>query len=291
MALVNLENKKQIIFLVLALGIGLVGTAAVGNFVTMSIKEETTRLAIQYQKAQEGKDQQYAQEMGNLKQELMAMDANTKKAIEEATRAATAAATAAANAARPAAVDPKTVVQRKSSLALRTPTGKRAVTVKMDSLGAVGGLVNPGDFVDVIAHLTVPSATSKGKETKPTVTAMLFQGLQILAINTNLDEEGLYDDQQKEPSLKMTFAVDPQEAGLLVFAEKNGRLELALRSPNEKGRQMLSAATWSALADYVLENNGADIELAPEQIETVVSDNKTRTPVQSFQVYRGGKER
>ena len=40
--------------------------AAVGNFVTMSIKEETTRLAIQYERAQEAKDKKNAEEVAAL---------------------------------------------------------------------------------------------------------------------------------------------------------------------------------------------------------------------------------
>ncbi|MBF0122629.1 MAG: Flp pilus assembly protein CpaB [Candidatus Omnitrophica bacterium] len=282
MALVDLENKKQIIILMAALGIGIFAAAAVGNFVTMSIKEETTRLAIQYEKAQELKDQQHTAEMDTLKQQIVAMDENIKKAVEDAARAA-----AAAERAKKPVVEDKGP-KRKNSLALRTPTGKRAITVKIDSLGAVGGLVNPGDFVDVIARLTLPPVTKKGKEIKTTVTTMLFQGLQILAINTNLDDAGLYDDQQKD-ALRITVAVDPQEAGLLSFADQNGRLELALRSPNEKGRQMLSTATWSALADYVLENNGADIEASSEKGDSGDSD-KSGTPKQQFQIYRAGKE-
>ena len=81
---------------------------------------------------------------------------------------------------------------RKPSLAIKTPVGKRAVTVMIDSLAAVGGLLNAGDFVDVIAELNVPSQDADRK----TVTAMIFQGLQVLAINTNEDDPGAYDEQQ-----------------------------------------------------------------------------------------------
>ena len=151
---------------------------------------------------------------------------------------------------------PKRKKIRKPSLALKTPVGKRAVTVMIDSLAAVGGLLNAGDFVDVIAQLNVPSQDPD----KKTVTAMIFQGLQVLAINTNEDDPGAYDDQQAASSLKITFAVDPQEAGLLAFANKNGTLELALRSPDESERQMVKADTWKTLADYVLKNQGLDIQ-------------------------------
>jgi Flp pilus assembly protein CpaB len=138
----------------------------------------------------------------------------------------------------------------------------------MDSLGAVGGLVNPGDYVDIIAHLNVPARDpeAKTKNKKDSVTAMIFQNIQILAINTNIDQPGVYDEQQKDKGLKLTFAVTPEEASLLAFAEKNGKIELALRSPNEKKPAMISAATWTTLAEYVLQNTGAELRVPDEPV-------------------------
>jgi len=86
--------------------------------------------------------------------------------------------------------------------------------------------------------------------------------------------------------LKITFAVDPQEAGLLAFADKNGNLELALRSPDDTEHQMVKANTWKTLADYVLKNQGLDIKNPDgEEIESKPEENK---PV--IQIFRGGKE-
>jgi pilus assembly protein CpaB len=170
---------------------------------------------------------------------------------------------------------------RKPSLALKTPVGKRAVTVMVDSLSAVGGLLNAGDFVDVIAQLNTPSQNAD----KKTVTAMIFQDLQVLAVNTNLNDPGAYDDQQAAAALKITFAVDPQEAGLLSFANKNGTLELALRSPDESDHKMVKADTWKTLADYVLKNQGLNIQ-DPDGDNT----NKSTAVKPNIQIFRGGKE-
>ena len=170
---------------------------------------------------------------------------------------------------------------------------KRAITVLLQSLGAVGGLLNPGDCVDVIAHLDMP--TGKKLDPKEKVTAMIFQNLQILAINTNIDEPGAYDVQQKENMLKVTFAVDPQEAGLLAFAEQNGTLELTLRTTAEKGLNMVPAANWSTLGEYVLENSGADIKLPGSEEDTKKTELSVETEtVQEtkpyIQIFRGGRE-
>jgi Flp pilus assembly protein CpaB len=179
----------------------------------------------------------------------------------------------------------------KPSLALKTPAGKRAVTVMVDSLAAVGGLLNPGDSVDVIAQLSVPTGSNPDKsERKNQVTAMIFQGLQVLAVNTNLDETGAYyDDQQAANAIRVTVAVDPQEAGLLSFANKNGKLELALRSNEDTEHQMVKASTWKTLADYVLENQGADIDL-PSSLKGDGAQATQTTDKPSIQIFRGGKE-
>jgi Flp pilus assembly protein CpaB len=168
-----------------------------------------------------------------------------------------------------------------ASLALKIPAGKRAVTVTIESLAAVGGLINAGDSVDVIAQLNVPAQDVD----KKTVTAMIFQGLQVLAVNTNVEEPGSYENQQASASLKITFAVDPQEAGLLAFADKNGTLELALRSPDESGRPKVKASTWKTLADYVMKNQGFDIKNPDEE-----NVNKPQGAKTNIQIFRRGQE-
>lgn len=283
MALANLENKKQIIFIAAAVACGIVACVMVGGYVTTTVNEETRKLSYQYEKAQAQNKAQYEQDIALLNQKLVEVKASAERAAEEAVKTAVAQKSSNAEAAAP---------RKKPSLALRTPAGKRALTVQIQSLGAVGGLVNPGDFVDVIAHLDLPSINKLDPKEK--VTAMIFQNLQVLAINTNLDEPGAYDDQQKEKDLKLTFAVDPQEAGLLAFAEQNGKLELALRTPTEKGRAMLPAANWSTLGEYVLENSGADIKPAgsdaAKREDLNVETEAVKETKPYIQIFRGGKE-
>jgi Flp pilus assembly protein CpaB len=285
MAFINPENKTQIIIIIVAVAAGVIASALVGGYVSSRIDQETTKLSVQYEKAQNEKKKQYDEQLVGMSQKLNAVEQNAKKAAEE-----TARLVSQQLAAKPAAATTPPV-KKKPSLAKQTPSGKRAITVMIDSLGAIGGLLNPGDFVDVIAHLNVPNGKKGAKES---VTAMVFQNLQVLAINTNLDEPGAYEFQQKESKLKVTFAVDPREAGLLAFADMNGKLELALRSPNEKDFQMLPTATWTALAEYVLENNGADIQAnepsKPAVEETTKMEQRAEDAQPYIEIYRGGRE-
>jgi pilus assembly protein CpaB len=274
-----LENKKQLLIIVGAVAAGIVAVVLASNYVKSSIEGQTASLAEQYdakQKQMVSQIQQRSdQQMAALAQELGRVKIEQAAAMQKQV-----AAMQVAQQARQQFVQAQKV--RKPSLALKTPVGKRAVTVRIDSLAAVGGLLNPGDFVDVIADLNVPSQD----QNKKTVTAVIFQGLQVLAVNTNEDDPGAYDDQQAAISLKITFAVEPQEAGLLAFADKNGSLELALRSPDDSNHQMVKADTWKTLADYVLKNQGTDIK-NPD------GENVNNKPVgskPSIQIFRGGKE-
>lgn len=266
MATGEVENKKQIAVIFIAIIAGAIATFLVGQYVTNRITEETRILAVQYEKAQKQREQQFNEQVAMLNQKIVSVEQSAKKAIEEAAKAAADRASKQKSKTAQA-----TIKKSKPSLAGRTPPGKRAITVMIESLGAVGGLVNPGDYVDVIAHLDIPKTAGDGakdKEKKDVVTAMIFQGLLVLAVNTNLDEPGAYDDQQKEKMLKITFAVSPEEAGLLSFADRNGSLELSLRPQNEKSKQMIAAATWQTLGEYVLQNHGAELKTPIKKQET-----------------------
>ncbi len=288
----NPENKKQILIIVLAIGAGIVATVMTAGYVQSKIEAERAIMSKQLQAKQQEfmtLQQQSLQRVDALTQEIVAL----KQSQEQIKQQAIAAAQAAARSTTVGGKDGEKV--RKPSLALRTPPGKRAVTVLIESLSAVGGLVDPGDFVDVIAQLNIPKSGGK-EDKKDSVTVMVFQHLQILAINTNLDDRGAYDDQQAANSLKITFAVEPQEAGFMSFAEKNGKIQLALRSPTEKKNEQIKTSTWKTLADYILQNQGADIGISGEaqdnskgkraDVESV--DVKEAKPY--IQIYRAGKE-
>ncbi len=273
-----MENKNQLLVLLLAVGIGLLAAYLVSVYVTQSINEQTTKIAQKYQKDQKQRDDAYKQELGALNQKIAQVEQNMQKSAQ--------------NAGAVAVAEVPGKERKAVSLALRMPAGKRALTLMIDSLGAVGGLLNPGDYVDIIAQLNLPDMESsmgrkKDKEKREAVTAMIFQNLQILAINTNIDQPGGYDQQQNDRSLKITFAVSPEEASLLSFAEKNGKLELALRSPNEKKSTMISAATWSTLAEYVLQNTGADLNVSDTASSGAASLGLSQGP--AIQIFKSGR--
>lgn len=278
-----MENKLQLFIIIGAVAAGIVAVVLTGNYVNTTVNDKSKALAEKYANWQKEKDAEAQQAMQKTEQQMgLLADEVERLKNEQAAAIQKQMAAFQQEQARMQAQQqqpPKKIEH--GSLALKIPEGKRAVTVTIDSLAAVGGLINSGDFVDVIAQLNLPS----GVGDKKTVTAMIFQDLQVLAVNTSIENPGSYEDQQASSSLKITFAVDPQEAGLLAFADKNGTLELALRSPDEKNRQKTKASTWKTLADYVLKEQGLNIQNPDEE-----GSNKPAGAKQNIQIFRHGQE-
>ena len=267
----DIQNKKQIAIIVLAVSLGLVAAVLTAHHIQTSISEQTTRLSKEFEDTK----------VRPLKQE---MDAMKSKIAELEKRPVVA------GAGGPITRGPQTEAPSapKSSLALRTPAGKRAYTLRIDSLSAVGGLINPGDYVDVLAHLDMPDPVTNKKDT---VSTMVFQNVQILAVGTNLQAPGGYEEQQRARSLNVTVALTPEESSLLAFIEKNGKLQLVLRAPAETETEVLQAATWSTLADYVFEKQGTELVIPRGAAKVEAVSNQQTEEVKPFiQIFRGGKE-
>ncbi|MCR4337112.1 MAG: Flp pilus assembly protein CpaB [Candidatus Omnitrophica bacterium] len=265
----NLENKKQILIVLMAVGLGLVAALLTGNHIQDSIKKETARLSEEFEKTQV---QPLVRELGDLRKEV--------ERLKEA---------------------PPVVVQQgegeegeapavpKSSLALRTPAGKRAYTVMIDSLSAVGGLINPGDYIDIIAHMQMPDPLDESSQEN--ITSMIFQNVQVLAVGTNFQAPGGYEAQQAAGALNITLAMSPEEAGLMSFIEKNGQMKLVLRPPAETETTILQAATWSTLADYVFEKQGTELVIPRSRAVIEAVSTPQKEEVKPFiSIFQGGRQ-
>ena len=271
----NPDDKKKIAVIIAAVGAGILASFLTGNYIKEDVQARTAQLADEYE----------AKKIKPLMARMEALEQDNKRMAVQSVQAIEALKNQQLqSAAKPVeSVGPPPML----SLAVKTPPGKRAITIQIDSLSAVGGLINPGDYVDVLAHLNIPNPESTSKAGQDTITAMIFQKIQVLAIGTNLQTPGQYEVQQKTANLLVTFALDPDEAGLMTFAQQNGKVQLVLRSPAETEQRMLQAATWQTLSDYVLEKQGTDISAPKSQanIEPAAEEVKP-----FIQIFRGGRE-
>lgn len=270
-------DKKKLGIIVGALASGLVAMILMNNYIEDTMEKRTALLK---QGASKEDVQQVMQRVQRLEQGNQQLIANMRQL------AAQKAAPAPAPKDAPQKVEPK----RAPSLSLTTPPGKRAITINIDKLSAVGGLINPGDFVDIIVHLNVPLDPFNEKKVDK-VMVTLFQNVQVLAIGTSLlpAPEGV-TPQPATPTI--TFAFSPQEASLMSFAEKHGKFQLILRPPAERQSYALPAVTWETLSEYVLSTQGVDIglwgEKQEEEEEEAFPDEAELPPLgPPIQIFRG----
>lgn len=258
----NTEDKKKMGVVILAIAAGLIAAILTGNY----IRNESAMQAKEYEQK---KLMPLMQEIETLRQENRQIMA----AVQQQQ------ALPRDDARRPAARD---VVM--ASLSEKTPAGKRAVTIQIDSLAAVGGLVNPGDRVDVLGRLSVPRMGMASKA-EP-VTTVIFQNVEVLAVGPKVAGAGSYEEQQKAKNLIITLALNPEEAGLLAFAQQHGQLQFFLRPPSENQTYVLNASDWQTLGDYIRERQGVDINPPPPpKADTVSEEGKPY-----IQIFKGGQQ-
>ena len=117
-----------------------------------------------------------------------------------------------------------------AALPVRLEPGMRAVSIPVDRVKDVAGLVQPGDRVDVIA---IPPSKNTGP---PPKAVTIFRAIRVLAVGNALENPSATPSPQEEQAATVTLEVTPRQADLLAWADSNATLRLALRSPREPTR-------------------------------------------------------
>jgi pilus assembly protein CpaB len=111
-------------------------------------------------------------------------------------------------------------------LPVQLKPGMRAVSIMIDKVKGVSGLIEPGDFVDVIAVLPKVG-------TKPPPASAILRGIRVLAMGDTMEYTSATPSPTEAASTTVTLEVTPKQADLLDMADLNTVLRLALRSPRE----------------------------------------------------------
>lgn len=180
------------------------------------------------------------------------------------------------------------------SLASSTPVGKRAVTIVVDSVAGLAGMIKPGDYVDVLSVIPIPITTPDNKQVVQPTIIPLFQNVLVLAVGREVagvssepaEEMGRYSlpekqqqQQQQGSSSVITLSLGSQEANILAFVQEQGKFKLVLRSPADAQVQPSQPTTWDTLFKYVMPG-------AAQSKEPVVEQPKPKE-VEYIEVYRG----
>ena len=143
----------------------------------------------------------------------------------------------------------------RGGLSAKIPQGKRAISISVDSISSVNGLIQPNNHVDLIGTFKFPDL--KGDSSYDTVTLTIFQNVVVLATGTDMG----YQQDSRNPGASrnystVTLAVTPKEAELLIFATQKGRIQLSLRNYDEVWIEKdIQSVNWKYLQDSIKEFN------------------------------------
>jgi pilus assembly protein CpaB len=137
--------------------------------------------------------------------------------------------------------------------------GTRAVTVQLQQTTGLGGLVLPGDHVDVLLTASVPSGVQNEPEHKAAETVL--EDIRVIAIDQKMSDMSNETVMARSATLEVT----PKQAEILALVSEMGKLALTLRSiasgdekprtTNAKGEPMDPSVTW--------DNEATDLGLKP----------------------------
>ncbi len=145
-------------------------------------------------------------------------------------------------------------------LASVTPMGKRAISVAVDNIASLSGMIKAGNYVDVIAMIQVPVQTPDGKTAGQVAVVPLFQNVLVLAVGQDtsggmiVQSGSRYAKGETSESSNplITVALTPQEASLITFVQEQGKIRLTLRSPADANVEPIQPASWETLFRYIM---------------------------------------
>ena len=179
--------------------------------------------------------------------------------------------------------------QAGGDLAGATPAGKRAISIAVDNISSVAGMVKPGDYVDVIATLQVPVQGPEGQPASQIAVVPLFQNVLVLAMGQNTGRQvSRRNEQSMETTgpVLVTLALTPQEASFIAFVQEQGKIRLTLRSPADAKVEPVTPANLNTLFQYIMPQS------AQQEGETAAEPQEAQPQVETIEIYRGAsKER
>lgn len=127
------------------------------------------------------------------------------------------------------------------SFSARLAAGRRAVTLPVDEISSLSGMVEPGDLIDIIV------SARKGSRQ---VTFALLQGVQVLATGTRVSHKS--EDGAERGYTTITLDTTPEEAKRVIAAREIGRITALLRAPEDRAAistERTDASTLLGLGD------------------------------------------
>jgi pilus assembly protein CpaB len=119
----------------------------------------------------------------------------------------------------------------------KVKAGIRAMTIMVDEVNSVSGMLQPGDRIDLLLSVKPPVNTNLSNPSLPSLqapemTATLMQDVPVLATGKQV-RPGQGDSPQARTFTTVTIEASPEAAQRLVVAQRSGKLTALLRNPGD----------------------------------------------------------
>ncbi|MCK8059962.1 MULTISPECIES: Flp pilus assembly protein CpaB [unclassified Fusibacter] len=158
-------------------------------------------------------------------------------------------------------------------LSLKIKDDYRAISITVNKNTGVSDLIKTGDWIDIV--LTLPAMTADERTSRPDLSIMFLQNVNVLAVDRNLyrDEMNRIDS----PDVyTLTLAVPVKDVEKLVLAENIGELKVALRPLDGDYVYNTGGTIWEEL---IIDDFDRIKDLFP-QYEIIAQQEVTETPVE-----------
>ena len=162
------------------------------------------------------------------------------------------------------------------------PRGMRAVTVEVNEMSGVAGLIVPGCRVDVVTTL---SGASKDQNVAVTV----VQDVLVQAVGQRMTASRNPEEKEPTPVRNVTLIATPREVEAIQLASSMGNTRLVLRGANDRGLNERSGLT---MVDLWRDDSRITPPLPPVTpvVETPVATTRPVDPV-AQDPFHGGPPR
>ncbi|MGO3126223.1 MAG: Flp pilus assembly protein CpaB [Advenella sp.] len=115
--------------------------------------------------------------------------------------------------------------QRHEAFSQKVRSGRRAITMPVDAINSVSGMLVPGDLIDLYVSF---------EYRRKRITAPLLQGVLVLATGSDSQPSGVGDESVQGTAFStVTLDTAPEEAARLVAARQAGTITALLRHPSD----------------------------------------------------------
>lgn len=125
-----------------------------------------------------------------------------------------------------------------NTLAYAIEPGNRAITIGVDNISGLAGMIHPGDRIDLLAELDVEGVAN---------TELVAENIKILAVDSVLDKSGKVANGDVAAYTTITLEVTAIQAMEVSFAANSGPMRAIMRSPLDKEIKAYRSVTLASL--------------------------------------------